>query len=103
MDLAKVKAIIEMPPPKTLKQLRSLQGKLQSIRRFIAQLENKCHPFTHLLHKDIAFKWDGRCDQVFQQVKEYLLTPLVLMLSIPDMEMVLYVSTTQVALGALLA
>jgi hypothetical protein len=32
VDPAKVKAIMEMPPPTTLKQLRSFQGKLQSIR-----------------------------------------------------------------------
>ena len=31
VDLEKVKAIMEMPPPKNLSQLRSLQGWLQSI------------------------------------------------------------------------
>jgi len=42
----KVKAIVIMPTPKNLKQLRNLQGKINSIRRFISQLENKCRPFT---------------------------------------------------------
>ena len=32
IDPQKVKAIMDMPPPKTLKQLHTLQGKLQSIR-----------------------------------------------------------------------
>lgn len=36
VDLAKVKAIIEMPPPTNMSQLRTLQGRLQSIHRFIA-------------------------------------------------------------------
>lgn len=36
VDPAKVKAIMDMPPPSNLWQLRSLQGKLQSIHRFIA-------------------------------------------------------------------
>jgi len=49
VDPAKVKAIVEMPPPKNLKALRSLQVRLQSIRRFISQLADKCQPFQHLL------------------------------------------------------
>ena len=36
IDPQKVKAIMDMPPPKTLKQPRTLQGKLQSVRRFIS-------------------------------------------------------------------
>ena len=31
VDLAKVRAITEMPPPRNLKQLRSLQGKIKAI------------------------------------------------------------------------
>ncbi|WP_425268092.1 reverse transcriptase domain-containing protein [Enterobacter hormaechei] len=58
IDPKKVKAILDMPPPQTLRQLRSLQGKLQSVRRFISQLLNKCMPFAHLLKKDENFKWD---------------------------------------------
>ena len=55
VDLAKFKSILEMPPPTNLKQLRSLQGKLQSIWRFISQLSDQCQPFHHLLKKDIVF------------------------------------------------
>ncbi|GLJ16864.1 hypothetical protein SUGI_0290670 [Cryptomeria japonica] len=36
VDPTKVKAIMDMPPPKNISQLRTLQGRLQSIRRFIA-------------------------------------------------------------------
>ena len=36
VDPTKVKDIMEMPPPTTLKQLRSFQGKLQSIKRFVS-------------------------------------------------------------------
>lgn len=49
VDPAKFKAIMEMRPPKTLKQLCSSQGKLQPIQQFIAQVADKCHPFSHLL------------------------------------------------------
>ena len=38
VDPKKVKAIINMPPSRNLKQLRSLQGKINLVKRFISQL-----------------------------------------------------------------
>lgn len=70
IDPKKVKAIIDMAPPRTLKHLRSLQGKLQSVRRFISQLADKCQPFTHLLKKDRNFKWDPACQRNFELIKK---------------------------------
>eukprot|EP01018_Ginkgo_biloba_P014826 Gb_24854 [translate_table: standard] len=92
-----------MPPPKNLKQLRSLQGKIQAIRRFISQLADKCRPFSHLLKKDTVFHWNRECQQAFEQLKHYLLNPPVLVSPIPRKPLLLYISATQVALGSLLA
>ena len=36
VDPAKVKAIMKMQPPKNISQMRTLQGRVQSIRRFIS-------------------------------------------------------------------
>ena len=55
VDPAKVKAIMDMPPPTTLKQLCNFQGKLQSIRRFVSQLVEKVYPLQHFLCKGIFF------------------------------------------------
>jgi len=57
VDTNKIKAILNMPPPSNIKKLQSLQGKLQAIRHFIAQLSNKCKPFNKLLKKGIIFHW----------------------------------------------
>jgi hypothetical protein len=61
IDPDKIKAIVELPPPKNLKQLRSLQGQLAYNRRFIANLLGKILPFTWLTKKNIPFKWYGEC------------------------------------------
>ncbi|GLJ29437.1 hypothetical protein SUGI_0580310 [Cryptomeria japonica] len=103
VDPAKVKAIMDMPPPKNISQLRTLQGRLQSIQRFIAQLADKCHPFTHLLHKNIRFQWDARCQQTFQTLKDYLMSPPLLMPLDPSRPLLLYISATSTTLGVLLA
>jgi len=79
VDPTKVKAIMDMPPPKTLTQLRSLQGKLQVIYGFISQLADKCQPFSHLLYKNIPFRWDEKCEEAFNKLKGYLMNPPILM------------------------
>ena len=42
IDPNKVKAIVEMSPPKNIKELRGLIGRLQFIRRFISQHSQRC-------------------------------------------------------------
>ena len=69
VDPKKIKAITEMSPPINLKQLRSLQGKIQAIRRFIYQLTDKIAPMSHLLKKDVEFKWDDKCQESLDKIK----------------------------------
>ena len=62
LDPIKVKAIIEMPPLKTLKELRGIHDKLAYIKRFISNLSGKCIPFSHLMKKSVNFVWNKECD-----------------------------------------
>lgn len=103
VDPTKVKAIMDMPPPANISQLWTLQGRLQSIRWFIVQLADKIHPFQNLLRKGVPFVWTGKCQENFQQIKDYLLTPLVLMPPTDGRTLILYISATTLALGSLLA
>lgn len=52
VDPVKVKAILEMPPPSTEKEVRGFLGRLQYISRFIAQMTPICEPIFKLLKKD---------------------------------------------------
>ena len=61
VDPTKAKAITAMPPPKNIKELRGLIGRLQFIRRFISQHAEKCRPFYELLKGSTEFKWDHTC------------------------------------------
>jgi len=53
LDPDKVKAIQSMYPPKNLKELRGLQGRLAYIRRFIVNLSSRCQAFTRLIKKGV--------------------------------------------------
>jgi len=55
LDLDKVKAIQNIHPPKNIKELRGLQGRLTYIKRFIVNLSGHCQPFTRLMKKGVLF------------------------------------------------
>lgn len=103
VDPEKVQAILDMSPPKNISQMRSLQGCLQSIRRFISQLANRAQPFNKTLHKGVKCVWNEDCQQSMDQIKKYLANPPILMPPIPGKSLILYVSTTESSLGEILA
>ena len=103
VDPAKAKAIIDMPPPTNLKELRSLQGRIQSIRRFISNLAMRCEPFNHLLRKGVKFEWGSECQLSFERIKQYLLNPPVLKPPKLGKPLLLYISVNQNACGEFLA
>ena len=72
VDPKKVQAIMDMPPPKNISQMRSLQGHLQSIRRFISQLVDIAQPFNKNLHKGVKCIWNDKCQRSMDQIKKYL-------------------------------
>ena len=94
---------MDMPPPKNIIQMRSLQGRLQSIRRFISQLADRAQPFNKNLHKGVKYIWNEDCQNSIDQIKKYLANPPILMPPIPRKPLILYISATKSSLGELLA
>ncbi|XP_058202937.1 uncharacterized protein LOC131317399 [Rhododendron vialii] len=103
IDPAKIKAIFEMPPPKNLKELKGLQGRLAYIRRFIFNLAGRCLPFSRLMKKGVPFEWDQSCQNAFDSIKAYLLKPPVLTSPTKGKPLLLYIAALDCSLGALLA
>jgi hypothetical protein len=103
VDPSKIKAILEMEPPQTEKEVRSFLGKIQFISRFIAKLTSTCEPMFRLLKKGVPFKWDDKCQKAFDAIKRYLQSPPVLMPPVPGQPLILYLSVTSSAMGCMLA
>ncbi|PKI42997.1 hypothetical protein CRG98_036611 [Punica granatum] len=78
VDPDKVKAIKELPPPSSAREVRDFLGRLNYIARFIANLTDKCQPLFRLLRKNAAIEWDEECQKAFDTIKAYLAQPLVL-------------------------
>ena len=47
----KVKAILEMSSPKTMKEVKSLTGRVAALNRFVSKATDKCLPFFKTLKK----------------------------------------------------
>lgn len=103
VDPKKVIAITSMPPPHDLKTLRSLQGKIQVIHCFITQLSDRCHPFNDLLKKGVHFDWGDECQKAFEDLKQCLLNPPILIPPKVRVPFYLYLSAIDLALGVMLA
>ncbi|RVW91090.1 Transposon Tf2-2 polyprotein [Vitis vinifera] len=92
-----------MPEPKNLQELRSLQGCLAFIRRFISNLARRCQPFNRLMKKDVPFVWDKTCHNAFKSIKKYLANPPILGAPMVGRPLILYIAALECSLGALFA
>jgi hypothetical protein len=72
----KVRAILEMQPPRTTKQLQQLTRRIAALNQFISRSTDKCLPFFKILKK--AFEWYSKCEEAFGKLKEYLMNPPLL-------------------------
>ncbi|KAH9802826.1 Ribonuclease H [Citrus sinensis] len=74
----KIRVVIEMRSPRTVKEVQSLTGKLAALNRFISRATDKCHPFFQIIKKGKKMEWTPECEEAFGQLKEYLaLAPLL--------------------------
>ena len=61
VDKEKIDLISKLPPPKSVKQIRSFLGHAGFYRRFIKDLSKIVKPLCQLLTKDAPFEFDEKC------------------------------------------
>ena len=102
IDPEKVKAILEMPEPRTEKQVRGFLGRLNYIARFISQLTPTCEPIFKLLRKNQAVLWNSDCQEAFEKIKQSLANPPVLMPPVTGRPLFLYMTVLDESMGCVL-
>ncbi|RVW16020.1 Retrovirus-related Pol polyprotein from transposon 412 [Vitis vinifera] len=103
-DPDKIRVILDMLTPRIEREIRGFLGRLQYISRFIARLMDIYESIFRLLRKIQPTVWDNQCQCSFERIREYLLSPLVLVSPTP---VTLYSYTwsslvSDVALGCML-
>ena len=103
----RIKAITDLPTPKTIKELRSVLGMINFVRKFIPDLSTVIAPLVELTQKEhvksIAKRWSQEHDEAFAEVKRLLSKAPVLCFPDFTKDFVVHVDASEVGAGAFLA
>jgi hypothetical protein len=78
VDKAKVDLISNLPPPRTVKEVRSFLGHVGFYRQFIQDFSKIAQPLYKLLVKEAPFIFDEDCKKAFGALKKILTsTPII--------------------------
>ena len=58
-NLEKIKAILDMKSPQSIKEVQSLTGQVATLNRFVSKVTDRCLSFFKVLKK--AFEWTNEC------------------------------------------
>nr|GEV30336.1 reverse transcriptase domain-containing protein [Tanacetum cinerariifolium] len=101
----KTVVVLQLPSPRTIKEVQSLNGKLASLNRFLSKSAKKSLPLFQTLKKCIKksdFRWTTKAEQAFQQLKQHLSELPLLVAPKPQEELIMYLFATYGAVSAVL-
>ena len=75
----KIKAVLDMPSPSSIKEVQCLTGRIDALSKFVSRANDKCQPFFQVLKK--PFQWDTKCEEAFSALKTYLSSPPPILVS----------------------
>ncbi|KAL4369346.1 hypothetical protein GQ457_05G019230 [Hibiscus cannabinus] len=102
VDKAKIEVISKLPPPTTVKGIRSFLGHAGFYRRFIEDFSKITKPLCSLLEQGRPFEFNENCTKAFNLLKQKLVTaPIV---ELPDWKLPfeLMCDASDYAVGAVL-
>ena len=98
----KVEAVIKMPAPKNVNELRSFLGSVQFYGKWIPNLSTRAAPLFDLTKKDQPWSWTGREQRAFQDLKEVLSSDTILAHFDPGTPIGIACDASSVGIGAVL-
>ncbi|GJX28713.1 reverse transcriptase domain-containing protein [Tanacetum coccineum] len=101
----KTEAVLQLPSPRTIKEVQSLNGKLASLNRFLSKSAEKSLPLFKTLKRCIKksdFRWTPEAEQAFKQLKQHLSELPLLVAPKPKEELIVYLSASYGAVSAVL-
>ncbi|KAL0536821.1 hypothetical protein IC582_025783 [Cucumis melo] len=102
VDPAKIEAVTSSPRPFTVSEVRSFLGLAGYYRRFMENFSRIATPLTQLTRKEAPFVWSKACDDSFQNLKQKLVTALVLIVPDGSGSFVIYSDASKKGLGCVL-
>ncbi|XP_073294451.1 uncharacterized protein [Primulina huaijiensis] len=98
----KIKAVLDMPSPQSIREVQKLTGRIATLSRFISRSAHRSYPFFQILRKAHKFGWDEKCEQAFQDLKKHLAELPVLVKPELGEKLWIYLSATVHAISLVL-
>lgn len=98
----RVDALLNIPPPKNIKELRRIVGMFNWFRKFIANFSAIIGPLTRLLKKNQKFQWQVEQQSAFDNLKQCLTSAPFLSFPRYDIQFRLAVDTSSLGIGYML-
>ena len=93
-------AILDLKPPRTVREVQKLTGMTAALNRFISRSVEKCRPFFDLIKKGKNFHWGEQSDQAFERLKAYLTAAPLLSTQINGESLYVYLAVSEHAVSA---
>lgn len=101
-SVQKVKALVESPVPKNVKQVRQFLGLASYFRRYIAGFASKTAPIAKLTKKGVTFSWGSEQEEARQNIISHLTSEPVLAIYDPDLPIEVHTDASSIGYGAVL-
>ena len=103
LDPEKISAIVEMKPPRYVKEVQQTMGIFNYYREYIQDFAKISGPIYRLLRKDIEWEWTHDCQIAFEFLKTKLIAEPILRHPNFELSFIVYTDASNLAIGAILA
>jgi hypothetical protein len=102
VDPKKIEAVVDCERPTNVHEIRSFLGLIGYYRRFVEGFSKLSGPLTTLTKKNARFEWIDECERSFQELKQRLVTALILTIPSGSGGFVIYSDAFRRGLGCIL-
>ncbi|XP_027088595.2 uncharacterized protein [Coffea arabica] len=98
----KVKAIMDMAPPRNIKEVQRLAGRIAALNKFLSKSAVRGSPFFKTLRRGPQFEWTSECQKAFDDLKVHIAQLQALSSPEPGQTLFIYLSVGEEAISTVL-